>query len=179
MILSAPLYSYHFVRTILSIPFCLMTFCPYTILPIPFCQYHFVRYHFVLESSEALPTQHGCCAGISRRSATDNCELRTCPRSVNVAARAGVEPMNQCATHARQGTELPATIALESLRPMNGRAGLECITDLRRRVTVATGDPLGTAHLFQRLSICTQGHNAIAVTSTFVHNTGDENHEPQ
>ena len=38
---------YHFVRTILSIPFCPMPFCPYTILSIPFCPYHFVRYHFV------------------------------------------------------------------------------------------------------------------------------------
>jgi len=31
---------------------------------------------------EALPTQHGYCAGVSRRSATGNCELRTCPRSL-------------------------------------------------------------------------------------------------
>src|SRR6218665_856602 len=48
---------YHFVRTILSIPFCpipfcpytilSIPFCPYTILSIPFCPYHFVRYHFV------------------------------------------------------------------------------------------------------------------------------------
>src|SRR6218665_2128592 len=30
--------------------------------------------------SEALPSQHGYCAGISRRSATGNCEQRTCPR---------------------------------------------------------------------------------------------------
>src|SRR6218665_1382944 len=34
-------YPYHFVRTILSIPFC----------PIPFCPYHFVPYHFVLKPS--------------------------------------------------------------------------------------------------------------------------------
>src|SRR6218665_3299549 len=32
--------------------------------------------------SGALPTQHGYCAGVSRRSATGNCELRTCPRSL-------------------------------------------------------------------------------------------------
>jgi len=32
--------------------------------------------------SEALPTQHGYCAEISRRSATGNCEWRTCPRSL-------------------------------------------------------------------------------------------------
>src|SRR6218665_1173147 len=49
MILSVPFYSYHFVRTILSIPFCPMTFCPYTISSIPFCPYHFVHYHFVID----------------------------------------------------------------------------------------------------------------------------------
>src|SRR6218665_3682002 len=42
-------YPYHFVRTILSMPFCPILFCLYTILSIPFCPYHFVRYHFVLE----------------------------------------------------------------------------------------------------------------------------------
>src|SRR6218665_2513645 len=38
---------YHFVHTLLSVPFCPIPFCPYTILSIPFCPYHFVRYHFV------------------------------------------------------------------------------------------------------------------------------------
>src|SRR6218665_400227 len=42
--------------------------------------------------SEALPTQHGYCVGVSRRSATGKCELRTCPRSVHGGYRAGVEP---------------------------------------------------------------------------------------
>src|SRR6218665_275770 len=43
MILSISFYSYHFVRAILSIPFCPMIFCPYTIfsiciiLSVPFC----------------------------------------------------------------------------------------------------------------------------------------------
>ena|SRR6218665_132992 len=32
--------------------------------------------------SEALPTQHGYCVGVSRRRATGNCERRTCPRSL-------------------------------------------------------------------------------------------------
>ena len=32
--------------------------------------------------SEALPTQQGYSAGVSRGSATGNCELRTCPRSL-------------------------------------------------------------------------------------------------
>src|SRR6218665_744369 len=39
-------YPYHFVHTILSVPFCPIPFCLYTILSIPFCPYHFVRYHF-------------------------------------------------------------------------------------------------------------------------------------
>src|SRR6218665_816193 len=30
--------------------------------------------------SEALPTPHGYCAGVSRLSATGNCKRRTCPR---------------------------------------------------------------------------------------------------
>src|SRR6218665_3029073 len=42
--------------------------------------------------SEALPTQHGYCAGVSHRSTTGNYELRTCPRSYMVA-RVRVEPM--------------------------------------------------------------------------------------
>ena len=32
--------------------------------------------------SEELPTQHGICVGVARRSATGNFELRTCPRSL-------------------------------------------------------------------------------------------------
>src|SRR6218665_3209345 len=38
---------YHFVHTILSVPFCPIPFCLYTILSVLFCPYHFVRYHFV------------------------------------------------------------------------------------------------------------------------------------
>ena len=34
--------------------------------------------------SEALPTQQGYCAGVSRRSAAGNCDLRTCPRSLRL-----------------------------------------------------------------------------------------------
>src|SRR6218665_2108995 len=49
MTLSVIFYSYHFVCTILSIPFCPIPFCPYIILSIPFCPCHLVRYHFVLE----------------------------------------------------------------------------------------------------------------------------------
>jgi len=39
----------------------------------------FLQVHFY---SEALPTQHGYCAGVSCRSAIGNCELRTWPRSL-------------------------------------------------------------------------------------------------
>ena len=42
-----------------------------TIAPLP------VHYY-----SEVLPTQHGCCVGISGLSVTDNCEWRTFPRSL-------------------------------------------------------------------------------------------------
>src|SRR6218665_3606622 len=43
--------------------------------------------------SETLPTQHVYCVGVSRRSATGNCELRACPRSVQlyVVDRVGFE----------------------------------------------------------------------------------------
>src|SRR6218665_1040635 len=37
MTLCVIFYPYHFVRTILSMPFCPISFCPYTILSIPFC----------------------------------------------------------------------------------------------------------------------------------------------
>src|SRR6218665_78716 len=51
MILLLKSYPYHFVRTILYVPFCPIPFCPSTILSIPFCPYHFVRYHFVRSPS--------------------------------------------------------------------------------------------------------------------------------
>jgi len=54
---------------------------------------------------------------------------------------------------------------MESLDQMN-RDGLEFIKDLGQRVTVATGDQLDTAHLFQRLSIGIQRQNAIAIRGT-------------
>src|SRR6218665_2228017 len=53
---------YHFVRTILSIPFCPIPFCPYTILSIPFCPYHFVRYHFVRSPFNVVQPQHIVCS---------------------------------------------------------------------------------------------------------------------
>src|SRR6218665_50558 len=54
--------------------------------------------------------------------------------------------------------DLPAThnfVPIESLGPVN-TTGLEFIKELGQRITVATGDPMETVHLFQRLSICAQ-----------------------
>src|SRR6218665_2078072 len=64
MILLLKSYPYHFVRTILSVSFCPIPFCPYTILSIPFCPYHFVRYHFVLEPVKA---NESCCPCFGQR----------------------------------------------------------------------------------------------------------------
>jgi len=58
-----------------------------------------LQVHYYMYYSEALPTQHGYCAGISRWSATGNCELRTCPsQGPYVAAGAGVEPFGRKAS---------------------------------------------------------------------------------
>jgi len=62
-----------------------MHVCMYSCIYV--CMYSFIKVISiaplqVLYYSEALPTQHGCCAGISRQSATGNCELGTCPRSL-------------------------------------------------------------------------------------------------
>src|SRR6218665_1392407 len=40
-------FVYHFVHTLLFIPFCPIPFCPIPFCPIPFCPYHFVLYHCV------------------------------------------------------------------------------------------------------------------------------------
>src|SRR6218665_2357893 len=60
-------------------------------------------------------------------------------------------------------------------------AGLEFIKELGQWITVATGDTIETVHvhLFQRLSICTQRHNAIAFKGTFMRNSENQNLEPQ
>src|SRR6218665_1065575 len=52
MTLSVIFYPYHFVRAIVSIPFCPISFCPCTILSIPFCPYHFVRYNLQINANK-------------------------------------------------------------------------------------------------------------------------------
>ena len=64
-------------------------------------------------------------------------------------------------------------IAFESLGPIN-RSGFEFITEVGRRMSAISGEPLETKHLFQRLSICTQRYNAVAFRGTFVDQNGDE-----
>src|SRR6218665_3254843 len=66
---------------------------------------------------------------------------------------------------------LPAThdfvpVAIESLGPVN-RTGRAFLTELGRGVTAMSCDPRETAHLFQRLSICSLRFNAIAFRGTF------------
>lgn len=68
-------------------------------------------------------------------------------------------------------SNLPAThdfvpVAIESLGPVN-RTGREFLMELGRRMTTISCDPRETAHLFQRLSICSQRFNAIAFRGTF------------
>src|SRR6218665_3666760 len=43
-------------------------------------------------NSEAIPTQHGCCAGVSRRNAKGNCELRTFPLPISAVESDPSEP---------------------------------------------------------------------------------------
>src|SRR6218665_395275 len=45
---------YHFVHTILSVPFCPYHFVRIPFCPLPFCPYHFVRYHFVRSPAQAV-----------------------------------------------------------------------------------------------------------------------------
>src|SRR6218665_2217139 len=66
---------------------------------------------------------------------------------------------------------LPAThgfvpVAIEPLGPVN-RTGREFLMALGLRMTTISFDPRETAHLFQRLSICSQRFNAIAFRGTF------------
>src|SRR6218665_1402028 len=68
-------------------------------------------------------------------------------------------------------SNLPAThdfvpVAIESLGPVN-RTGREFLMELGRRMTTIFCDPRETAHLFQRLSICSKRFHAIAFRGTF------------
>jgi len=73
-----------------------------------FIQFIFIAPIQVHYYSEALPTEHGYCARISRRSATGNCEWRTIPGSLrggysgsrNRDSSDERRRLDQCATHA-------------------------------------------------------------------------------
>ena len=49
----------------------------------------------VINYSGELPTQHGYCAGISRRCATGNREWKTCPRSLRGGGSRSHDPSNE------------------------------------------------------------------------------------
>ena len=66
--------------------------------------------------SEALPTQHGYCVGVSCWSATGKCELRTCPRYLHVRGGWNHYPSDQRRrlyrqTHAPQPLPTTSTYA--------------------------------------------------------------------
>src|SRR6218665_2508688 len=64
-------------------------------------------------------------------------------------------------------------IAIESLGPIN-QSGFDFISEVGRRISAISGDPLENNHLFQRLSICTQQFNAVAFRGAFEDFSGDE-----
>src|SRR6218665_892694 len=94
-----------------------------------------------------------------------NTQLGTSPASIHVphhtltSTTAGSAAELAASRKVTKYADLPATqnfvpIAIESSGPVH-TAGLEFIKELGQRMTVATGDPMETVHLFQRLSICT------------------------
>ena len=56
-------------------------------------------------------------------------------------------------------------LAFESFGPI-GRKATTFLRDLGRRLTLATQDPLETAHLFQRVSVAIQRFNAVCFNSS-------------
>src|SRR6218665_925526 len=64
-------------------------------------------------------------------------------------------------------------LALETMGPIN-TAGLNFISDLGRRLTLATGEERETTYLFQRLSITMQRFNAVSFRGSFNKPTPDK-----
>ena len=68
--------------------------------------------------------------------------------------------------------DLPASyifqpIALETLGPIN-RSAVEFLTELGRRISIASGEEREGMFLFQRLSITLQQYNAVLLHNSFV-----------
>jgi len=57
-------------------------------------------------------------------------------------------------------------IAFETMGPINS-SGLQFLTELGRRISAVSGDKRETSFLFQRLSICIQRFNAVALSLSF------------
>ena len=58
------------------------------------------------------------------------------------------------------------SLAFESMGPIGSKATI-FLKELGRRLTLATDNPLETAHLFQRLSVALQRFNAVCVLVCF------------
>ena len=96
--------------------------------------------------------------------------IHTCASSyIHLTASATGRAAEQAAE--RKSTKystLPAThdfipVAIESLGPINSTR-LAFLQELGRRMTEDTSDPSETTYLFQRLSVCTQRFNAVALS---------------
>jgi len=57
-------------------------------------------------------------------------------------------------------------IAVETAGSWNQQA-VDAIKDIGRRISVITEEPLGTIHLFHRISVAIQRGNAVSFMSTF------------
>ena len=57
-------------------------------------------------------------------------------------------------------------LAFESMGPIGSKT-IIFLKELGRRLTLATDNPLETAHLFQRLSVALQRFNAVCVLGCF------------
>ena len=57
-------------------------------------------------------------------------------------------------------------IAFETVGPINS-SGLLFLTELRRRISLTSGNKRETSFLFQRLSVCIQRFNSVALSLSF------------
>jgi hypothetical protein len=64
-------------------------------------------------------------------------------------------------------------IAMETHGPLNTKAA-SFLSELGRRITIATSDTQETSHLYQRLSVALQRFNAVCVSDTFVREAEDD-----
>ena len=96
----------------------------------------------------------------------------TCITAGAAAAHAGTLKQQKYAALDPTHTFVP--VAVETFGPWNAE-GLSFISELGRRITLATGDPRETTFLFQRLSIAVQSGNAISCAGTLPTDAAEDN----